>query len=222
MSGELSKRAIEGELPSLEKSILLDLTRTVAKELFAVSTRPWEALYSLEDGIIKIGERLPFDEYDEIGDGIFVHVSAYLSPSARIEGPAIIGGGARICNSVTLSHSVVGAFCTVGESSYLGNSIMFDRSKLIGQNHVNSSIIGYNSVVGAGCVIPRERLDGANILFDLPEGIYVTGKRKLGAIICDGARIGSLCVVNPGAIVAEGACVMPLSSVSGYVRGDKI
>lgn len=195
----------------------LDLTRTLMGEAFVNKSSSWDIIPTLHAEIRKRGILLPYDEYDEIAEDVWIHVSAYLSPSAKIQSPAIIGGGARLCHGSIVSGSVIGAFSTVGELSIVKDSVTFDRSRLCGQNCLMSSIIGYESVIGNGSTVVDSRLDGLNVTFDMPEGIYVTGRGHLGAVICDGVRIGSLCVINPGSVIDAGSTVYPMTSVSGYV-----
>ncbi len=195
----------------------LDLTRTLAKDVFKSRTMPWDAISSISGYINRNGNKLPYDEYDEIAENVWVHVSAYLSPSAKIEPPAIICGGARLCHHSHVQGSIIGAFAIVGELSTVKNSIMFDRSKLCGQNTLYSSILGYESLLGNGSVASDARLDGLNVTVNMPEGLYLTGRGHLGAIICDGVKVGSVCVLNPGTVIDGGSIVYPLTSVSGYV-----
>lgn len=195
----------------------LDLTRTIAKDIFKSKTMPWDAIPAISGFINRSGARLSYDEYDEIAENVWVHVSAYLSPSAKIEAPAIICGGARICHHTNVGGSVIGAFAVVGEHSTVKNSIMFDRSRLMGHNALISSILGYESVMGNGSVVADSRLDGLNVTVNMPEGLYITGRGHLGAVICDGVKIGSGCVINPGSVIDGGSVVYPLTSVSGYV-----
>jgi carbonic anhydrase/acetyltransferase-like protein (isoleucine patch superfamily) len=79
------------------------------------------------------------------------------------------------------------------------------------------SILGYASVIGQGSMVPDRRLDGMSIAFDMPEGIYVSGKTRLGAVICDDVKVGASCVINPGAVIDTGSKIYPLTSVSGYM-----
>ncbi len=196
---------------------VLDLTRTVAKDIFKSKTMPWDAVQSISSYVNRNGAKLPYEEYDEIAENVWVHVSAYLSPGAKIEPPAIICGGARICHHSHVQGSIIGAFAVVGELSTVKNSIMFDRSKLMGQNALFSSIMGYESTLGNGSTVTDARLDGLNVTVNMPEGLYITGRGHLGAVICDGVKIGAGCVINPGAVIDGGSIVYPLTSVSGYV-----
>jgi NDP-sugar pyrophosphorylase family protein len=196
---------------------VLDLTRTVAREIFNFRTRPWDAIPYLNSYIRDHGHEMPYEEYDEVSEGIWVHLSAYLAPTAKIEAPAIICGGAKICHGALISGSVIGSFASVGELSSVKSSVLFDRSRLCGHNSIASSILGYESVIGVNSVIPDSRLDSMNVTVDMPEGTYVFGKDRLGAVICDGVKIGASCVINPGTVIDTGCTVYPLTSVSGYV-----
>ena len=195
----------------------LDLTRTVAKDIFLYRTRPWDAIPSIAKFIREKGCSLPYDEYDEVAEDVWVHISAYLSPNAKIEAPAIICGGANVCHFSSVTSSVVGSFAYIGEHSTVKNSIIFDRSKLLGHNCFLSSILGYESVIGQGTQVTDLRLDSMNVSFDMPEGIYVTGKTHMGAVICDEVTVGASCVINPGSVLDMGTKIYPLTSVSGYM-----
>ena len=195
----------------------LDLTRTAVKDIFVYRSRPWDAIVNLNKYIKDHGYELPYDEYDEIAENVWVHITAYLSPTAKIDAPSIICGGAKICHYSHVESSVVGAFATVGEMSTIKNSILFDKSKLCGHNEFYSSILGYESIIGAGSMVPDTRLDGLNVGFDMPEGYYVSGKAHLGSVICDGVKIGASCVINPGTVIDVGSTIHPLTSLSGYV-----
>lgn len=195
----------------------LDLKRTVACGLFSCRQRPWEALYSLHGYIRELGPELPHEQYDEISENVWMHISAYLAPTARIEAPSIICGGAQIRHGAYIHGSVVGAFSTIGEHACVRDSIIFDRAVLCGQSRVSVSVLGYEATIGDGSVLSDRCLDGSNVLFDMPEGIYISGKKNLGSVICDGAHIGALCVVDSGAVVGECAQVSPLSRAHGYI-----
>ena len=197
---------------------ILSLSRTVAKEAFGDRSRPWEAIINISSYIREYGPKLPYDQYDEIAEDVWVHVSAYLAPTAKIEAPAIICGGARICNHTLVERSIIGSFCTVGEMTTVKNSITFDRSRLCGHNSLSHSILGYEAILGEGTKVSDTRLDALNVSIALPDGTHFSGRSRFWAIICDGAKVGASCVVNPGSVIDSNALIYPMSSVTGYVR----
>ena len=76
-------------------SNLYDLNQTIAKEIFNGCEYPWEVLPKIKDFIIELGKSLPNDEYDKIGENIWIAKSAKVAPTAYIGGPAIIDKNAE-------------------------------------------------------------------------------------------------------------------------------
>ena len=79
---------------------LLDLSKTIAAELFEGKTYPWEVLDEIKPFILKLGETLPEEEYTHPADGVWIAKDAKVFPSAYIGAPCIIDHGAEIrhCN----------------------------------------------------------------------------------------------------------------------------
>lgn len=197
--------------------LILDTQRSVAKDLFAQKAKPWEAIYSLSHSIRELGESLSYDEYDEISDGIWVHVSAYVSPGAKITPPAIICGGAKLCHFSHVEGSVIGSFATVGESSCISSSIIFDKATVSSLSCIRSSVVGYKAYIGSHCSLSDLRIDRSKVEIHLPEGSLPTEKLHLGSLICDMAHIGDGTVISAGSVIGESAKVRPLSKIEGFV-----
>jgi NDP-sugar pyrophosphorylase family protein len=204
--------------PILSKTrLILDPQRSVAKDLFAACAKPWEAIYLLSNSIRKLGEELSYDEYDEISNGIWVHVSAYVSPGAKITAPAIICGGAKLCHFSHVEGSIIGSFATVGESSCISSSIIFDKATVSSLSCIRSSVVGYKAYIGSHCSLSDLRVDRSKVEIHLPEGNFLTEKLHLGSLVCDTAHIGDGTVVSAGSVIGEAAKVSPLSKVDGFV-----
>ena len=75
---------------------LYTLKETIASEIFAGATYPWEVLPKIGAFIVKLGSTLPETEYEKIGEDIWVAKSAKVAATASIHGPAIIGKEAEI------------------------------------------------------------------------------------------------------------------------------
>ena len=193
----------------------LDAARSVDRDLIKSTSEPWEALISLHSFIYARGGTLPFDEFDEIADNVWVHISAYLSPTAHLKSPCIICAGAQISHGACISGSIVGSAARVGENSIVKNSLLFDRARLVGNNYVDTSLIGYAASLSACVSLSATRGDGAPVIFSTRKGAFPTDRAHLGSIVCDGATVGENAVLAAGSYVCPNAAVPPLSFVTG-------
>ena len=191
----------------------LDTSRTIVRKIFDLYA-PKITTQHLKCFIAGFGDQLPYDQYDEIVEGVWAHVSAYISPTAKITAPSIICGGASIGHFSHVSCSVIGAFAVIGDLSTVENSIIFDKASMRGHNSVSHSIIGYYSKLEQGVIIS----DFCSSTAKASSNAYSASKVKEGAIICDEAIIGAGCVVDPSAIVGLCARIEPMTEVKGYYR----
>ena len=137
--------------------------------------------------------------------------------AVKIDAPAIIQGGAKICHGAHISGSIIGACAVVGDCSSVKDSIIFDLGKLYASNTLIRSVLGYNSSLGAGAASTDIKLDRSTVSVLTPEGMFFPGTNNLGAIIGDCTRIGANAVLNPGCIIDDHSLIYPLCSVSGYI-----
>lgn len=63
---------------------LYTLHETIAKDIFEGVVYPWEVLSKISSFIIELGEKLPADEYDKVGDNVWIAKSAKVFSSAYI------------------------------------------------------------------------------------------------------------------------------------------
>ena len=75
---------------------LYNLEETIAKEFLEKYTYPWEALDGIGAYIVELGKSLPKEEYNQIGENVWIHKSAKVYNSAYIGENCIIGEGAEI------------------------------------------------------------------------------------------------------------------------------
>ena len=78
-------------------SSLYDLNETMAKELLASVTYPWEALKFISDFIRKIGPALDSGVYEKRGEDIWVAKSAKVAPTGCGNPPLRLYPGQRYC-----------------------------------------------------------------------------------------------------------------------------
>ena len=77
------------------KNLYNHMDETIAKDIFEGATYPWEILPKISGFIKELGKNLPTDEYDQVGEDVWIAKSATVFQTAYIHGPAIIGKNAE-------------------------------------------------------------------------------------------------------------------------------
>lgn len=202
---------------------LLDLSKTIAVPIFEGKTYPWEILSELKAYIPELGATLPEDEYDRIGDDVWIAKDATVFPSAYIGGPCIIDHGAEIRHCAFIRGSaIIGKNAVVGNSVEVKNSLLFDGVQTPHYNYVGDSVLGYKSHMGAGSITSNVKSDKSLVVVKFGDERIETGRKKFGAILGDRVEIGCNSVLNPGTVVGRDSSVYPTSSVRGTVPENAI
>lgn len=202
---------------------LYDLNETIAKDIFDGVTYPWEVLPKIGDFIMELGKMLSEEEYDQVGDNVWIAKSANVFPSAYIHGPAIIGKDAEVRHCAFIrGNAIVGEGAVVGNSTELKNVILFNRVQVPHYNYVGDSVLGYKAHMGAGSITSNVKSDKKLVVVKTPEGGIETGRKKFGAMLGDEVEVGCGTVLNPGSVVGRHTNIYPLSSVRGYVPAGSI
>ncbi len=200
---------------------LFDLSHTAAAEYLNRFVYPWQALKGLGGFISALGATLG-DGYYSPSDGVWIHRSALVAPTAFIGAPAIIGEGSEIRHCAFIrGNALVGENCVVGNSAEIKNSILFDGVQVPHYNYVGDSVLGYKAHLGAGAITSNVKSDKTNVRISVGGGID-TGLKKVGAFVGDFAEVGCNSVLNPGTVIGRNSTVYPLSSVRGVVPADSI
>lgn len=209
------------EQVTIEK--LYDLKETIAEEIFQGKTYPWEVLPLIGTFIEKLGKTLSSEEYDQIGENIWVAKSASIAPTVAINGPCIIGKNAEIrqCTFIR-GNAIVGEGAVVGNSTELKNVILFNKVQVPHYNYVGDSVLGYKAHMGAGSITSNVKSDKKLVVIHGEDFELETGMKKFGAMLGDGVEVGCNSVLNPGTVVGRNSNIYPLSSVRGVVPADSI
>ena len=110
---------------------------SIAYPLISRFEYPWEALGSISNFILEKGMELSLQEYDKIGDSIWISKAAKVAPSACINGPCIICEDAEIRHCAFIrGGAIVGKGAVVGNSTELKNCILFDNVQVPHYNYV--------------------------------------------------------------------------------------
>lgn len=202
---------------------LYNLDETIAKGIFDGCLYPWEVLPKIKDFIINFGENLNKEEYDKVGENVWIAKSAKIAESAYINGPTIIGKNAEIRHCAFIRGNViVGENAVVGNSTELKNVILFNNVQVPHYNYVGDSILGYKSHMGAGSITSNVKSDKKLVIVKSEDEKIETGLKKFGAMLGDNVEVGCGSVLNPGTIIGKNTNIYPLSSVRGVVKENSI
>lgn len=202
---------------------LYNLEETIAKELIQKYTYPWEVLPYIEEYIINLGNILNKDEYNKIGENIWIH------KTAKIYDTSYIGENSIICKNAEVRHcafirknAIIGEEAVVGNSTELKNVILFNKVQVPHYNYVGDSILGYKAHMGAGSITSNVKSDKKLIVIKNGNDKIETGMKKIGAMLGDNVEVGCGSVLNPGTIIGKETNIYPLSSVRGIIKGNSI
>ena len=210
-------------MEELEIKSLLDLDKTIAKELFEGLTYPWEALPKIGTFIKQLGETLSLEEYEKHGEDVWIAKDATVFPSAYVKGPAIIGKKAEVRHCAFIrGNAIVGEGAVVGNSTELKNVVLFDGVQVPHYNYVGDSILGYKAHMGAGSITSNVKSDKALTKVHTSSKDIETGLKKFGAILGDFVEVGCGTVLNPASVVGRNSNIYPLSMVRGIIPANSI
>lgn len=200
---------------------LYDVSHTLSAQYLSGFTYPWEALKGIKAMILALGPTLGA-EYREISEGVWVHETATVAPSAYLGAPCIIGANTQVRHCAFIREAaLVGENCVVGNSVELKNVILFDGVQVPHYNYVGDSILGYRAHMGAGSITSNVKSDQSPVVIHAQEEIP-TNQKKVGAMLGDFVEIGCNSVLNPGTVVGRNSSVYPLSCVRGVIPANTI
>lgn len=207
----------------LKTEELFDLSQSLAGEYLAGFAYPWQALSGLKEEIIRIGESLAKEEYEERAPQVWVHKTAKIAPTAYLGAPCIIGAGTEVRHCAFIRGSaLIGENCVAGNSTEIKNAVLFNGAQAPHFNYVGDSVLGYKAHLGAGAVTSNVKSDKTPVTVKNGSEKIETGLKKMGAMLGDYAEIGCNAVLNPGTVIGRNATVYPLSRVRGTVEENCI
>ena len=204
-------------------SLYLQPEHSVAAPLLARFTYPWEVLPEITEFIRSLGKTLSEQEYDRVGEDVWIAKTAKVAASASIHGPCIICADAEVRHCAFIRGSaIVGAGAVVGNSTELKNCILFDGVQVPHYNYVGDSILGYKAHMGAGSITSNVKSDKTPVEIRYGTERIETGRKKVGAMLGDFVEVGCNSVLNPGTVVGPHSNIYPLSPVRGYLPENSI
>ena len=207
----------------LKISELFEPGHTLAWEYIEKKTYPWEVLPKIKDFIIKLGNSLPQDKFNKIGEDVWIAKNAKVFDSAYIGGPCIIDEDAEVRQCAFIRGSaIVGKGAVVGNSTELKNVILFNKVQVPHYNYVGDSVLGYKSHMGAGSITSNVKSDKTLVVVKNDEEKIETGLKKFGAMLADDVEVGRNSVLNPGTVICKDTNIYPTSCVRGVIPPHSI
>lgn len=218
---------MESIISSITVNEMYNLEETIAKGLFDKVTYPWEVLPHIHDFILELGAKLPKDEFDKIGEDIWVSKSATVAPTACLNGPLIIDAQAEIRHCAFVrGNAIIGKGAVVGNSTELKNVVLFNGVQVPHYNYVGDSVLGHKSHMGAGSITSNVKSDKTLVVIKGKQNNedyrIETGLKKMGAMLADFVEVGCNSVLNPGTVIGRNSNIYPTSCVRGCIPANCI
>lgn len=195
----------------------------ISQDYWIPISYPWNLLEANEYFLNKITKEIS-GEVEEgatlkglirIGKGTLVRAGAY------IEGPVVIGENCNIGpNCFIRPHTSIGNNCKIGNAVEIKNSIIGDNSAVGHLSYVGDSVLGINVNIAAGTITANLRHDNKTVASLVKDNLVDSGRRKLGAIIGDGAHTGIHTSIYPGRKIWPGMSTLPGEIVKKDVMPD--
>ena len=175
--------------------------------------RPWELLEANELALAELDESAESVESPAgtVEDGVHLHGPVVVEEGARVRSGAYVEGPAMICegadvgpNAYVRGSTVIGPDAHVGHSVEVKNSVLMADASVGHLSYVGDSVLGRDVNFGAGTNVANLRHDGENVRLTVKGERVDTGRRKLGAIVGDGAKTGINTSLNAGVKLGAG------------------
>jgi len=171
--------------------------------------RPWELLAANELALAELdgGSEIAgaVEEGVRLRGPVVVEAGARVRSGAYVEGPVLIREGADVGpNAYLRGATVVGPDARVGHSVEVKNSVLMADASVGHLSYVGDSVLGRGVNFGAGTNVANLRHDGENVRLTVKGDRVDTGRRKLGAIVGDGAKTGINAALNAGVKLGAG------------------
>ena len=129
---------------------------------------------------------------ERVGESIWVHEEAEVSTSARIDGPALIGAGAKVRAGAWVNGPcVIGGYTTIDTGAKVSNSIIWDHTYIGENSRLRGSVVCRSVTVKSGCLLEEGSVIGSEVVLGV------------GATVNASVRIWPNKEVEPGAVVHE-------------------
>ncbi|MBI5036966.1 NTP transferase domain-containing protein [Candidatus Micrarchaeota archaeon] len=153
---------------------------------------------------------------------LFLGKGSIIKAGTRVEGPAYIGENCLIGpNAFIRTGSVIEDNCHVGTCE-IKNSVIMNRANVPHFSYVGDSVLCEDVNLGAGTMIANLRFDNGPVAVRFKEGVVASGRRKLGAAIGSGTKVGVNCSINCGILIGHNCKIYPGVSVKHNLDNETV
>jgi bifunctional UDP-N-acetylglucosamine pyrophosphorylase/glucosamine-1-phosphate N-acetyltransferase len=170
--------------------------------------KPWDLLEANELLLSQEERRIngTLEEGAVVKGNVVIEEGTTVRSGAYIEGPVFIDRDSVIGpNCYIRPHTSLGKNVKIGNAVEIKNSIIMDGTNVGHLSYVGDSIIGQRSNFGAGTITANLRHDKSSIFVTVKEARVNSGRRKLGAIIGDDVKTGIGTSISPGIVLHQGS-----------------
>ncbi len=170
--------------------------------------KPWDLLDANKLHLELIESRLDgtVENGAVVKGNVVIEESTVVKSGAYIEGPVFIDRESVIGpNCYIRPYTSLGKRVKIGNAVEVKNSIIMDDTNVGHLSYVGDSIIGQRSNFGAGTITANLRHDDNSIFVTVRNERTNSGRRKLGAIIGDDVKTGIGTSISPGVVLHQGS-----------------
>lgn len=188
-------------------SLFVGAKAVVTKGYWKDVAYPWEMLTVNEQLLNGMDHRTEEVENSTIRGKVIMEKGAKIIDSF-VEGIAYVGENTVIGpNAYLRGYNAIGSNCSIGESTTVKNSILFDNVNAKHLAYIGDSVIGEDVNFGSGTQMANFRFDEGNINVMTERGWVNTGSKKIGAFVGDGTKFGVLSCTMPGKLIGHGCWI---------------
>lgn len=153
---------------------------------------------------------------------LFLGKGSVIRAGTRVEGPAYIGENCLIGpNAFIRRGSVIENKCHVGTCE-VKNSVVMNGANVPHFSYVGDSVLCEDVNLGAGSMIANLRFDDGLIPVHFKQGVVDSRRRKLGAAIGSGTKVGVNCSINCGVLIGHNCKIFPGTAVRHNLDNDTV
>lgn len=161
--------------------------------------------------------------YVEVRGKLHIGRGSVVLSGTFIEGPVYIGEGCTVGpNAYLRAGTVLEGDNHVGLASELKNTILGKGSNVPHLSYVGDSIICGDVNLGAGTVVANLKFDDSAVEAEIKGKLVDSRKRKLGAVIGRGTRVGVNASINCGVLIGSNCRIFPHARVMGNVESGAV